>query len=149
VIVDAYLALYRRLWDEDESMMQAREEALESRRAREKTRATTLGPVDLGPKSALIARLPLRVEANGHPYRVVLIDGALAAHSAVCPHQLGPLDDDRSSDLPPGEIECPWHGYRFDVRTGRSCDGRRLRLAPAPLVVEDRATGNVTLRWDG
>jgi nitrite reductase/ring-hydroxylating ferredoxin subunit len=147
-IGDAYLALYTRLWDEDENMMQAREEALGLRRAREETRATTPDRIDLGPRSALIARLPLRVEAHGHPYCIVLIDGALVAHSAVCPHLLGPLDDDRSSEFPPGEIECPWHGYRFDARTGQSCDGRRLRLAPAPVVVEDRATSNVTLCWD-
>ena len=42
----------------------------------------------------------------------------------------------RQDAAPDGDtIECPWHRYRFDLRTGRSCDGRGLRLPPAPRVV--------------
>jgi nitrite reductase/ring-hydroxylating ferredoxin subunit len=35
----------------------------------------------------------------------------------VCPHFGGPLDDAPVDDR--GIVTCPWHGYRFDVRTGR------------------------------
>ena len=28
---------------------------------------------------------------------------------------------------------CPWHGYRFDLRTGDSTDGHRLRLDTRPV----------------
>jgi nitrite reductase/ring-hydroxylating ferredoxin subunit len=28
-----------------------------------------------------------------------------------------------------GVIQCPWHGYRFDVRTGANLDGHPCRLA--------------------
>ena len=36
-----------------------------------------------------------------------------------------------------GWLVCPWHGYAFDLRSGRSCDGRGLRLEAAPrLVIE-------------
>lgn len=40
------------------------------------------------------------------------------AVDATCPHRRGPLDG--------GELEeefivvCPWHGWRFDIRTGKS-----------------------------
>jgi len=55
---------------------------------------------------------------------------------------LGPLD---RAEVTGGELECPWHGYRYDVRTGRSCDGRNLRLHPAPEVQIDSVTGQVML----
>jgi nitrite reductase/ring-hydroxylating ferredoxin subunit len=33
-----------------------------------------------------------------------------------------------------GRIVCPWHGYAFDLETGRECHGRSMRLAAAPRV---------------
>ena len=56
-------------------------------------------------------------------------------------HWLGPLEDAAVHD---GCITCPWHGYRFDVRTGASADGRGLRLGAAPRVAIER--GRVVLR---
>ena len=57
--------------------------------------------------------------------REVQVDGARIRHATVCPHLGGPLDQARVEN---GCIRCPWHGYRFDLRTGRSTDGRALRL---------------------
>lgn len=75
--------------------------------------------------------------------RQALLDGALVPgcrdartaggdavrFSTVCPHRGGPLDDAPVED---GCVVCPWHGYRFDLRTGRSADGRGLALAGPP-----------------
>jgi hypothetical protein len=58
-------------------------------------------------------------------YRDVAVDGRSHRFLTVCPHLGGPLDDAPVDD---GCIRCPWHGYRFDVRTGRSADGRGLAL---------------------
>ena len=57
--------------------------------------------------------------------REVEVDGLRIRHATVCPHLGGPLNQVRVEN---GCIRCPWHGYRFDVRTGRSTDGRGLRL---------------------
>jgi nitrite reductase/ring-hydroxylating ferredoxin subunit len=55
----------------------------------------------------------------------VEVDGVRRRHGTVCPHLGGPLE---GAPLADGCITCPWHGYRFDVRTGRNADGRGLRL---------------------
>jgi len=120
-----YLALYERLWDEDEQMMIEREGRLASAR-----RPTSAGSeLALGVLEEVRAKAPYVVELDGHPYRIVDLDGELRVHSALCPHRLGPLVEE--CDGSPGQVRCPWHGYRFDIPTGRSCDGRSMRLARA------------------
>ena len=86
--------------------------------------------------------LPLSVEALGSRMRIIEIDGEWILHSLTCPHTLGPLDDSQVID---GKVTCPWHGYRFDLVSGRSCDGHRLRLS-CPVELEiDRAADQVRL----
>ena len=122
----AYVRLYTRLWDEDEQMMRRRETMLLRRKA-EPSKAS----IELGSLETVRAELPLLVELDGQPYRVVELEGELVAHSTICPHLLGPLDHSRVEG---GCLRCPWHGHRFDVRTGRSTDGSGLKLLPAPQI---------------
>ena len=49
--------------------------------------------------------------------RTVTIDGVACRFSTICPHSGGPLD--RADVDATGVVTCPWHGHRFDVRTGR------------------------------
>jgi len=129
---DAYVRLYTQLWDEDEAMMVRRQALLDG----ESDARTPTPPARyrLGEVAALRARLPVIVEAAGRRFRVVDVGGAIIAHPTVCPHRGGPLDDAPVDD---GCITCPWHGYRFDLRTGRSCDGRDYSLDAAPRVEID------------
>jgi nitrite reductase/ring-hydroxylating ferredoxin subunit len=122
----AFVAIYERLWDEDEAMMVAREAALAPR---PKARFE----VDLGEEATLV--LPLAFDLGSGRFRLLRRHGALIAHSLACPHWLGPLDGAVDGD---GSVTCPWHGYRFDVCTGRSSDGRGLRLAPPPHIRIDK-----------
>jgi nitrite reductase/ring-hydroxylating ferredoxin subunit len=78
------------------------------------------------------------------------LKGELFALSDKCPHRGGSLSRGRltgvvCSTAPgtydytrPGEIiRCPWHGWEFDVRTGRSwCDPQRLRLMNYAVTIE-------------
>ncbi len=122
----AYVTLYTRLWDEDESMMVRRAEELAE------TGPPAADERTLGARDTLA--LPHAFELGGRRFRLVEHDGDLLAHDARCPHRLGPLEDAPVRD---GCIECPWHGYRFDVKSGRSSDGRGLRLGRAPEVIVD------------
>ena len=58
--------------------------------------------------------------------------GAGPAHATVCPHTLGPLNDAKVESS--GIVECPWHGYRFDIRTRACVRGNQCSLAPAPEI---------------
>jgi len=133
----AYTALYRRLWDEDEAMMVRRAQALA-----EPSGGCEPRSLELGPLAALRARLPLCVELAGARWRLVELDGAVVAHAARCPHSSGPLED--APLAADGTLTCPWHGWRFDLRSGRSADGRRARL-PAPPQIAIDPEGNVRL----
>jgi len=137
-----YVSLYTVLWDQDEEMMQTRESALADRQVAPTERAETLV---LGRLAEVRSRLPFVFGFAGQRFRIVELEGELVAHSTECPHLLGPLDDCVLSD---GRILCPWHGYQFDVRTGRSSDGRSLRLRSAPRVVVDETTSEVTVAFD-
>jgi nitrite reductase/ring-hydroxylating ferredoxin subunit len=128
-------ALYTRLWDEDERMMRDRSAQLA------RAAVGSEEPLCLGAEAELRSRLPFFAEWAGRRYRIVELEGDWVAHAAVCPHWLGPLEQ---SDVKDGEVTCPWHGYRFDVRSGRRCDAESpMRLPPAPRVV--RADGRVRL----
>ncbi len=135
-----YVGLYKRLYDEDEAMMVERQLQLD--RAHEHD---TPGPEDrlsLGQLDDVRRRLPLTVEFGGRRFRVVEADGELLVHAAVCPHLLGPLGEGTVRD---GIVECPWHGYRFDLRMLECVSGANCRLSPSPDVSIDAATSEVIL----
>ncbi len=63
---------------------------------------------------------PLRVEAGGVPVLLVRQGDRIYAMHAICTHLGGPLPQGTLVD---GAIQCPWHGSRFDLRTGRVVQG--------------------------
>jgi nitrite reductase/ring-hydroxylating ferredoxin subunit len=55
------------------------------------------------------------VEVAGEKACIINIEGNYYAIGNVCTHVGGPLDE---GTLEGYEVECPWHGSKFDVRTG-------------------------------
>jgi nitrite reductase (NADH) small subunit len=55
--------------------------------------------------------------ADGRPFCVANVNGAIAVLNGVCPHEEGPLGE---GTIEEGRVVCPWHGYAFDPRTGES-----------------------------
>ena len=47
---------------------------------------------------------------------IVNVEGKYYAIGNVCTHLGGPLDE---GTLEGYDVECPWHGSKFDVRTGK------------------------------
>ncbi len=60
----------------------------------------------------------LRVELDGRPVALFRRGGEVFAIDAVCPHRRGPLDSVTMDEK--GIVTCPWHGWQFDARTGKS-----------------------------
>jgi 3-phenylpropionate/trans-cinnamate dioxygenase ferredoxin subunit len=56
-------------------------------------------------------------EVQGRRIALCNVDGAFYAIDDVCTHDGGPLDQ---GELEGYQIECPRHGARFDVRSGRA-----------------------------
>jgi nitrite reductase/ring-hydroxylating ferredoxin subunit len=48
-------------------------------------------------------------------FAVVRLDGAVYCIDGICTHEGGPLGE---GTLDSGELVCPWHEGRYDVKTG-------------------------------
>lgn len=57
------------------------------------------------------------VQSDAGPVVLANVDGAIYALEDRCSHQDYPLS---GGDLEDGQIECPFHGARFDACTGRA-----------------------------
>jgi len=80
------------------------------------------------------------------------VNGAFYALPNVCPHSFGPLCEgtvngtmacNAATDwkhvwVRDGEIlTCPWHGWEFDIPTGRALARPTVRIRTYPVTVED------------
>lgn len=61
------------------------------------------------------------------------IDDQFYALDGICPHAGGPLAQGHVSGT---IVTCPWHGWQFNVTTGRNCLNSHLCQTSFPLVVE-------------
>jgi nitrite reductase/ring-hydroxylating ferredoxin subunit len=62
------------------------------------------------------------------------VDGTFHALDGVCPHQGGPLG---KGALAGSIVTCPWHGWQFDVATGRHCLNANFYQPRFAVRVED------------
>ena len=122
---------YRQLYDEDIDLMSGRQSALEDR-ARWQTGVEADNAVLVGDVTVLDRETPISVETETGRFCVRFWKDSWIAHSAVCPHLLGPLSE--SEIDADGAITCPWHGHRFDLETGDNLGGQCKALASAPRV---------------
>lgn len=56
-------------------------------------------------------------DVSGTPIAVFNCEGEFKAISNTCPHQGGPLGE---GELNGCVVTCPWHQWKFDVKTGVS-----------------------------
>ncbi len=127
----AYERVYRVLWDEDEAMIE-RTDALAAASVKLRARSPRTR-VKLGPRTSVASAGPLIVELGGRRVRVLRQGDELVAHDLLCPHMGGPLDE---AKVEYGRVVCPWHGYAFELESGRCQRARGLCLHPTRIELE-------------
>jgi nitrite reductase/ring-hydroxylating ferredoxin subunit len=71
---------------------------------------------------------PKLVELDGNRVVLMRVGDAVYACGDVCSHQGGPLSE---GTLTGARLTCPWHGWTFDVRSGRCAFPRRGAAVPS------------------
>jgi nitrite reductase/ring-hydroxylating ferredoxin subunit len=105
---------------------------------------------DVGPVEAFPEGEVRVVSAGRREVGVTCWLGQLYAMRNVCPHQRGPVCrgwlTPRLTATAPGTMElrdeapviaCPWHGWEFDLRSGRALSDERYALRTYPVRVEN------------
>jgi nitrite reductase (NADH) small subunit len=93
------------------------------------------------------------VGVAGREIGIARWNGTVYAVNNLCPHQSGPVCSGilsgRLTAGTPGEMEldvdvpilaCPWHGWEFDLRTGKALHDPHHRLRIFPVRVENGRT---------
>jgi nitrite reductase (NADH) small subunit/3-phenylpropionate/trans-cinnamate dioxygenase ferredoxin subunit len=73
------------------------------------------------------------VEVQGVWIALFNVDGSFYAVDNTCPHSGGPLGE---GHLEGHVVECPWHGWRFNVQTGERPENPVITVACCPVRVE-------------
>ncbi len=75
------------------------------------------------------------VEVSGFSLVICHVKGALHAAANICPHAGLPLGD---GDMTGTLLTCPYHGYTYDMTTGRNFDDPHdALLIMFPIRVQD------------
>ncbi|MDR3710743.1 MAG: Rieske 2Fe-2S domain-containing protein [Capsulimonadaceae bacterium] len=114
-------------------------------KAREGIRVLVARDVDIAEGARLIVE-----PRPGLSVGVFRIDGSLRAIKNVCPHNGAPLcrgtlhashEPGETREFHPGLVgrvlRCPWHGWEFDVVTGKALYDAKSRVATYPVEVDD------------
>jgi len=73
------------------------------------------------------------VEVQGIWIALFNVDGSFFAVDNTCPHAGGPIGEGSlAGDL----VTCPWHGWQFNVRTGKRAGNPNFTVACCPVRVE-------------
>ena len=84
---------------------------------------------DIGPGEMLY------VDVDGLPIALANVAGTIYAFGDSCRHEGGPLS---SGVLRDEVVTCPWHGWAYNVRTGKALvPPVGLRIPTYPVVIED------------
>ncbi|MEP3227058.1 MAG: Rieske (2Fe-2S) protein [Parasphingorhabdus sp.] len=131
---------YRQLYDEDLGLMEGRQSALDRKKC-ESSDAHAESEKFVAARADMDREHSYIVIFSGHRFVVRYWQDQWIAHSAICPHLLGPLEE--ATIDAKGQIRCPWHGYRFDVQSGKNIGEQCGSLKAAPQIME--RDGNIYL----
>jgi nitrite reductase/ring-hydroxylating ferredoxin subunit len=85
------------------------------------------GASDVPPGSGAV------VDAGGRAVALFNVGGRFYALDNTCLHRGGPVGE---GDLDGTIVTCPWHGFQYDVTTGRNVFDPEVGLETYPVRVE-------------
>jgi len=89
--------------------------------------------VKVAPASEIAPQQAKIIEVDGAQIAVFNVGGEYCAINNVCPHRGGPLGE---GDVEGAVVTCPWHGWQFDVKTGKSPVNPAATVKTFPCKVE-------------
>jgi nitrite reductase (NADH) small subunit len=81
------------------------------------------------------------VQVAGKDIAVFNVDGTFYAIDNTCLHRGGPLGE---GELNGNVVTCPWHGWRYDVKTGVSLINPAVKVNCYPTKIEGE---NLHVAW--
>lgn len=85
------------------------------------------GTADVPPGSGIVT------EINGQSVAVFNVDGTFYAIDNTCVHRGGPLGE---GELEGDTVTCPWHGWQYSVKTGKSINNPSASVKSFQVKVE-------------
>ena len=85
---------------------------------------------------------PFRVTHAGMNLVVMRTESQIVAYEDSCPHAFWPLSE---GSIANGVLECPGHGWEFDVATGRCVNAPAYCLTAVTVLSDGH---NVRLHWE-
>lgn len=74
------------------------------------------------------------VEVEGYGVALFNVEGRIYALDNTCPHAGGPLGEGRlEGDI----VTCPWHGWRFNVRTGERPENPEIKAGCLRVQIQE------------
>ncbi|MGH7259684.1 MAG: Rieske (2Fe-2S) protein [Nitrospiraceae bacterium] len=78
----------------------------------------------------------LAVEVEGTGVALCNVGGTIYALDNCCPHAGGPIGE---GTIEGDCVECPWHGWRYNVKTGERTENPQIKVDCYPVHVEGDA----------
>jgi nitrite reductase/ring-hydroxylating ferredoxin subunit len=84
------------------------------------------------------------VVVEGLPIALANVEGEIFAFSDTCRHEGGPLSN---GALIGHTVTCPWHGWTYDIRSGKSMvPPLGLRIPTYPVSIDDDTIA-IEIEW--
>ena len=87
-------------------------------------------------EKALAPKQPRLLIVRGLRICLVMKDASLYAVEDTCPHNGESLSKGIINFV--DEVVCPWHGHRFNLKTGRECEERSRDIITYPVKIESQ-----------
>jgi nitrite reductase/ring-hydroxylating ferredoxin subunit len=72
------------------------------------------------------------VQVNGASVALANVAGKFCAISGICMHEAGPLGE---GELEGQVVTCPWHGWQYDMTTGKVVQNPTIGVESYPVEV--------------